>query len=95
MKKRLNAVLQVLAAVAWRLFGLLLFVLGGAAATGSILTGSWINGVLIAWGTLAIGVVGAIGYAIVTTGRVTPQDIHRAARDAAEKAREDQEAKRK
>lgn len=88
MKERITAVAAVLATLAWRGFGLFLFILGGAAATGSIVTGSWFNGVAIAWGTLMLGVIGAIGYAIVTTGRATSEDVAKAARDAAEKATE-------
>jgi len=94
IKKRALAVLDVLGAIVWRGFGAFLFILGAAAATGSILTGSWLNGVLIAWGTLMLGVIGAIGYAIMTTGKATAADVSKAYRDAAEKVAEEQESKR-
>lgn len=86
IKSRLNAVGGVLGAIAWRGFGLFLFILGGAAGTGAVVVGDWVTGVLIAWVTLMLGVVGAIGYAIATTGAATEQDVAKAAQDAVQKA---------
>ena len=63
IKNRAKAVAEVVATLIWRGFGLFLFILGGAAGTGAIVTGSWLDGVVIAWLTLMIGVVGAVGYA--------------------------------
>lgn len=88
IKTRLRAVLEVLATLVWRGFGLFLFILGGAAGTGAIVTGSWVDGVVIAWLTLMIGVVGAIGYAIATTGSATSETVARATNDAVQKAQE-------
>jgi hypothetical protein len=88
IKTRLNAVGGVLGAIAWRGFGLFLFILGGAAGTGAVVVGDWVTGVLIAWVTLMLGVVGAIGYAIATTGAVSEQDVAKAAQDAVQKANE-------
>jgi hypothetical protein len=88
IKTRATAVLEVLATLVWRGFGLFLFILGGAAGTGAIVTGSWVDGVVIAWLTLMIGVVGAIGYAIATTGSATSETVAKAANDAVQKAQE-------
>jgi hypothetical protein len=88
IKSRLNAVGGVLGAIAWRGFGLFLFILGGAAGTGAVVVGDWVTGVLIAWVTLMLGVIGAIGYAIATTGAATEQDVAKAAQDAVQKANE-------
>lgn len=89
MKIRLKEISDVLAFLAWRGFGIFLFILGGSAGVGAALTGSWWDGVVIAWGTLMVGVVGAIGYAIATTGRVTKDDIAKASNDAIQKAQSD------
>jgi hypothetical protein len=88
VKRRLKAAGGVLAAIAWRGFGLFLFILGGAAGTGAIVAGSWVDGVVIAWVTLMLGVVGAIGYAIATTGEATPDVVAKATQDAVQKANE-------
>lgn len=88
VKKRATAVLEVLATLIWRGFGLFLFILGGAAGTGAIVTGSWVDGVVIAWLTLMIGVIGAIGYAIATTGVATSDTVAKATNDAVQKAQE-------
>lgn len=88
VKGRLKAVWGVLATLLWRGFGLFLFILGGAAGTGSVLTGSWVLGVEIAWGTLMLGIIGAIGYAIATTGEATSETVSKAAQDAIQKAQE-------
>ncbi len=88
VKKRATEVLEVLATLIWRGFGLFLFILGGAAGTGAIVTGSWVDGVVIAWLTLMIGVIGAIGYAIATTGVATSDTVAKATNDAVQKAQE-------
>ena len=86
MKNRVKQILDVLAILVWRGFGIFLFILGGSAGVGAALTGNWLDGVVIAWGTLMVGVVGAIGYAIATTGQVTRADVAKASNDAIQKA---------
>lgn len=88
LKARTKAVAEVLATLIWRGFGLFLFILGGAAGTGAIVTGSWVDGVVIAWMTLMLGIVGAIGYAIATTGKATSTTVADATKDAVQKAQE-------
>jgi hypothetical protein len=85
---RLKAVYEVVSELVWRGFGIFLFILGGSAGVGAALTGSWVNGILVAWGTLMLGVLGAVGYAIATTGKVSRADVAKGASDAIEKARE-------
>jgi hypothetical protein len=85
MKSRFKAVWDVLATILWRGFGLFLFILGGAAGTGAIVAGSWIDGVVIAWGTLMLGVVGAVGYAIAVTGKADSDVVAKATQDAVQK----------
>lgn len=85
---RLKAVYEVVSELVWRGFGIFLFILGGSAGVGAALTGSWVNGILVAWGTLMLGVLGAVGYAIATTGQVSRADVAKGASDAIEKARE-------
>ena len=85
---RAKAVGAVLGAVLWRGFGLFLFILGAAAGTGAIIVGDWFQGVLIAWATLMLGIVAAIGYAIATTGQATPDVVAKATQDAVQKAQE-------
>lgn len=92
--QRIKAVAGVLAILAWRGFGIFLFILGGSAGVGAALTGNWLDGVIIAWGTLMIGVVGAIGYAIATTGTVTKADVAKASNDAIQKAEKQAENKK-
>jgi hypothetical protein len=86
IKTRLNAVGGVLGAIAWRGFGLFLFILGGAAGTGAVVVGDWVTGVVIAWFTLMLGVIGAIGYAIATTGKADEETVAKATQDAVQKA---------
>ena len=88
MKTRIKQIAEVLLFLAWRGFGIFLFILGGSAGVGAALTGNWIDGVVIAWGTLMIGVVGAIGYAIATTGQVTKEDVAKASNDAIQKVKD-------
>lgn len=85
MKERINEILGVLGALAWRGFGLFLFILGGAAGTGAIVAGSWIQGIAVAWGTLMLGVIAAIGYAIAVTGKVDKDIVAKATQDAVQK----------
>lgn len=91
MKTRAKQILDVLGILAWRGFGIFLFILGGSAGVGAALTGNWLDGVIIAWGTLMIGVIGAVGYAIATTGQVTKADVAKASNDAIQKAQEKQQ----
>jgi hypothetical protein len=88
IKNRTTAVLEVVATLIWRGFGLFLFILGGAAGTGAIVTGNWLDGVVIAWLTLMIGVIGAVGYAIATTGKADSETVANATNDAVKKATE-------
>ena len=88
MKTRIKQIAEVLLFLAWRGFGIFLFILGGSAGVGAALTGNWIDGVVIAWGTLMVGVVGAIGYAIATTGQVTKEDVAKASNDAIQKVKD-------
>ena len=81
-----KAIYEVVAELTWRGFGIFLFILGGSAGVGAALTGSWINGVLVAWGTLMLGLLGAVGYAIATTGRATRETVAKGAQAAVEKA---------
>ena len=94
IQTRIKAVTGVLTTLAWRGFGIFLFILGGSVGVGAALTGNWLDGVIIAWGTLMIGVIGAIGYAIATTGTVTKADVAKASNDAIQKAKEQAEAKK-
>jgi hypothetical protein len=88
IKNRSKAVLEVVATLIWRGFGLFLFILGGAAGTGAIVTGNWLDGVIIAWLTLMVGVIGAVGYAIATTGKADSETVANATNDAVKKATE-------
>lgn len=90
MKTRITEILAVLGSLLWRGFGLFLFILGGSAGVGAVVSGSWITGVVIAWGTLMIGVIGAVGYAIATTGHADQETVHGAVNDAVKKAEADQ-----
>jgi len=90
---RFKAVVSVLGELAWRGFGIFLFILGGSAGVGAALTGSWVNGILVAWGTLMLSVVAAIGYAIATTGQVSKADVAKGANDAIQKAEKQSDKK--
>lgn len=90
LKNRIKDVWEVVAEIIWRGFGLLLFILGASAGTGAIITGNWLDGVVIAWSTLMLGVIGAVGYAIATTGKAGKATVAKAAQDAVEKAQEAQ-----
>jgi hypothetical protein len=86
--QKAKAVYEVVAEIVWRGFGIGLFILGGSAGVGSALTGSWVNGVLVAWGTLMVSVVGVVGYAIAVNGKATREDVAKGAVDAIKKAQE-------
>lgn len=86
--ERSKAILTVLGAIAWRGFGILLFVIGGAAGSGAIFTGDPFMGILIAWSTVMIGIVGAVGYAIAVTGSATSDHVAEAAQDAVQKIKD-------
>jgi hypothetical protein len=94
LMSRLKSVYEVVAELVWRGFGIFLFILGGSAGVGAALTGSWVNGVAVAWGTLMLGVLGALGYAIATTGKATRADVAKGASDAIQKAKEQSEDKK-
>lgn len=85
MNERAKAVIEVLGTIVWRGFGLFLFVLGSAAGVGSLVTGSPLTGILVAWGTLMMGVIGAIGYAIAITGKASTKTVETAVKDAVQK----------
>lgn len=89
LKEKFEIFLGVIGEILWRGFGIFLFILGGAAGSGAVITGDWTTGVLIAWVTLMLGVVGAVGYAIATTGRATKKTVADAANDAVKKFEED------
>ena len=93
MKERLQAVLGVLGTLVWRGFGVFLFIIGGAAGSGAVITGDPFTGILIAWTTLMVGIVGAIGYAIAVTGSVSSDDVAKATQDAVQKFQEEQDKK--
>lgn len=86
---KLKGIYEVVSELTWRGFGLFLFVLGSSAGVGAALTGSWVNGVIVAWGTLMLGVIAALGYAIAVTGRATIDDVAKGAQDAIQKAQKD------
>jgi hypothetical protein len=86
--KRVKQIWAVVAELLWRGFGLFLFILGASAGVGAVVTGDWFNGVIIAWSTLMLGVIGAIGYAIATTGSATRSTVAKASQDAVQKAQE-------
>jgi hypothetical protein len=91
---RIKAVWEVVSELLWRGFGIFLFILGGSAGVGAALTGSWLDGVVIAWGTLMLGVLAALGYAIATTGKATKADVAKGASDAIQKAEKQTEVKK-
>jgi hypothetical protein len=88
MRERITQIVSILGTLAWRGFGIFLFILGGAAGSGAVITGSALTGILIAWVTLMLGVVGAVGYAIAVTGTVTADDVAKASKDAVQKVEE-------
>jgi hypothetical protein len=89
--ERIKAVAEVIWEIIWRGFGLLLFIVGSAAGVGSLVTGDPFTGILIAWGTLMLGVIGAIGYAIAITGKASKSTVAKGVRDAVQKFEEKNE----
>lgn len=87
--ERFKEVLGVLGTLVWRGFGVFLFIIGGAAGSGALFTGDPFIGILIAWSTLMIGIVGAVGYAIATTGKASKKTVHDATNDAVQKYQEE------
>jgi hypothetical protein len=83
--ERIKDILAIVGTLVWRGFGVFLFIVGGAAGSGAVITGDPFTGILIAWTTLMLGIVGAIGYAIAVTGSVTTDDVARATQDAVQK----------
>jgi len=61
---KFKQIYAVVSELTWRGFGLFLFVLGSSAGVGAALTGSWVNGVVVAWGTLMLGLIGALGWGV-------------------------------
>jgi hypothetical protein len=91
MRDRLNEILAVFGTLVWRGFGVFLFIIGGAAGSGAVITGDPFTGVLIAWTTLMVGIVGAIGYAIAVTGSVSADDVAKATQDAVQKYQDEKD----
>jgi hypothetical protein len=87
-KERVAEIVGVVGEIAWRGFGIFLFVLGGAAGSGAAITGDPVIGILIAWTTLMLGIVGAVGYAIAITGKASKATVAKAAQDAVQKFEE-------
>ena len=58
MRERLNQIFAVFGTLVWRGFGVFLFIIGGAAGSGAVITGDPFTGILIAWTTLMVGIVG-------------------------------------
>jgi hypothetical protein len=86
--ERVKEVWEVVWEVIWRGFGLFLFILGSAAGVGSLVTGDPVTGIVIAWGTLMLGVIGAIGYAIAITGKASKSTVAKSVQDAVQKFEE-------
>ena len=89
MQERIKEIIAIIGALAWRGFGVFLFIVGGAAGSGALITGDPFTGILIAWSTLMLGIVGAVGYAIAISGKVTKTDIEKATKDAVQKHEEE------
>ena len=89
--ERFKAVAEVVWEIVWRGFGLFLFILGSAAGVGSIVTGNPVTGILVAWGTLMLGVVGAVGYAIAITGKASKSTVAKGVQDAVQKFEDNNE----
>jgi hypothetical protein len=85
----MNKTLAVVGAIVWRGFGIFLFIVGGAAGSGAIITGDPLIGIMIAWATLMLGVIGAVGYAIATTGSADEGVVAKAVQDAVQKHAEE------
>lgn len=83
--ERLRLFVEVLGEILWRGFGVFLYILGGSAGVGAALTGNWLIGVGIAWGTLMLGIIGAVGYSIGITGKASKGTVAKAVQDAVQK----------
>ena len=86
--ERIKEILAIVGTLIWRGFGVFLFIIGGAAGSGAVITGDPLTGILIAWTTLMLGIVGAVGYAIATTGEASKETVHNATNDAIRKFEE-------
>lgn len=91
MQYRIREIMEIVGTLVWRGFGVFLFILGGAAGSGAVITGNPFTGILIAWVTLMLGIVGALGYAIAVTGQVSTEDVAKATQDAVQKHIEETE----
>lgn len=91
MQNRIREILAIVGTLVWRGFGVFLFILGGAAGSGAVITGNPFTGILIAWVTLMLGIIGALGYAIAVTGKVSTDDVAKATQDAVQKHIEESE----
>lgn len=91
MQDRIREIAEIVGTLVWRGFGVFLFILGGAAGSGAVITGNPFTGILIAWVTLMLGIIGALGYAIAVTGRVSTEDVAKATQDAVQKHIEETE----
>lgn len=85
MQTRIKEILNIVGTLVWRGFGVFLFILGGAAGSGAVITGNPFTGILIAWTTLMLGIIGALGYAVAVTGKVSTEDVAKATQDAVQK----------
>ena len=88
MRERISEIFAVLGSLIWRSFGVFLFIVGGAAGSGAFITGNPLTGILVAWSTLMLGIIGAVGYAIATTGKASKNTVHNATNDAIRKYEE-------
>jgi len=89
--ERIKNILAIVGTLIWRGFGVFLFIVGGAAGSGAVITGDPFTGILIAWTTLMLGIIGALGYAIAVTGSVSTDDVAKATQDAVQKHIEETE----
>jgi hypothetical protein len=89
--ERVKEVLGVFWELIWRGFGLFLFIFGSSAGVGAIATGDPLIGITIAWGTLMLGVISALGYAIAITGKASRATVAKGVQDAVQKFEEKNE----
>jgi hypothetical protein len=87
-KERVIEVWGVFSELIWRGFGILLYVIGGSGTMGAIVTGDPFAGIMITWGTLMLGVIGVLGYAIAITGKASKHTVAKGAADAIQKFEE-------
>lgn len=93
MKNRMKQISEVAFALVWRGFGVFLYIIGSSAGVGALVTGDPLMGIVIAWGTLMLGIIGVVGYAIATTGQATKQDVEKGVQDAIQKVKEENDKK--